>query len=333
MNIENIVRELESAHQKNMLVSLPAFLVRILSGILARIKPLFFAGQAGTGKTHAAKKIASVLGASFVKIPSTISLTDLHSMLAEHCSTGKRAKLIVWLIDEFHAVNPRVRELLLRLTDSGGESVKGEGLIKVDGEERLTEWEYCQEINLMIYASNHGEGDPALVGPNGRAQVIEILPLTDSARKMLAWKWAAKFGRQYGVSVSPSAMDTMLVFCCHVARNVENRLAEFIETAATRGLARIERKDVPSLADSLEYGLDGLAPSDMRILADLAQVGPSGDLLRRIMDRTLPNRDKEFKLCLHRLTERKLVSVTSKGHRQCITEAGLELVKKGDQLV
>lgn len=314
---------LKKAKQPNLLISLPAVLARILAGVIARIKPIFFSGEAGTGKTTAARTVAEALGWNFVQLPSTISLSKFEALLEEHCSiVSPRPNL--WFIDEFHHLAPEVRELLLRLTDSSGESIQGGKAEK--------EWLYSQSSNFMIFASNHGDADPAMVGPNGRCEVIEILPLSREDRLVVAWEVAREAKRIYSVRFKPAAMDAALAFCSHVARNVTNRIMQLAECAANNNNQWLTRADVLAYADSLKWGLEGLDAGDMRILAYLAPYGQAGDLYRRILAQTMPQADKLFKSSMARLTNKGLVTVSTKGHKQCITNKGIELLEKGDAL-
>ena len=134
------------------------------------LKPLFFEGFAGLGKTTIAELIAKaraeIHGAdhNFVAVPSGTTRPQLVKMLSNFAA-GKVATLF---FDESHDLDKRLRNMLKPILETGGECK----------DVRLTD-ECLFPANpfqhFYIFASNEECKDTALFGPTGRTKSLRFV--------------------------------------------------------------------------------------------------------------------------------------------------------------
>lgn len=151
-------------------------------GVLEPLRPRFFSGPAGTGKTEFAKMVAAARATihggehEFIVIAPGTTRPMLIKRLAEHAA-GKPATIFV---DECHDSDKRFNNALKPILETGG---------KIE-DVRLSD-ECIFPANpfqhLWLFASNEdcASKDPALFGPSGRTSKMQFVPYTHEEKKRL----------------------------------------------------------------------------------------------------------------------------------------------------
>lgn len=201
---------LKGTRQKNLVVQVPGHLSAIPR--TGRIQPLFLGGDSGTGKGNAAYAIADALGWRLVETDSA----DLEKVLAVECALNRMSEPKVFFLDESAECEGSHDALLLKMLDTNPHSAP-----YGDGKDEKA-WEYNQATNLFIMASNRGENNPALVGPEGRFTEIVMLPFSGEDLTWWLNQCILKFGREYQVNFSPDSLPLLTWLTSGIARNVEN---------------------------------------------------------------------------------------------------------------
>lgn len=150
-------------------------------GIARPLRPRFFAGPAGTGKTHFAQAIVAareeIHGSEhvYLQVPSGVTRSALIKML-----TGVANRPATIWLDECHDLGKPVRNTLKPILETGGKCM----------DVRLSE-ECVFPVNpfqhLWLSASNEdcAARDGALWGPNGRFTTVHFRPYTEPEKLAL----------------------------------------------------------------------------------------------------------------------------------------------------
>lgn len=220
LSIHDVAKVLDGAFQPQITRILAPLVHSIATDGGKPIRPLFFEGYAGLGKTEMVNRIAGFLenyGVERVDIAAESSIATMIALLVKHCPKGSvESKL--FFIDEFHAMKEPLRNFLKRITETGGRAKEFELMMK--GNEMKVVIDPTR--HFFIGASNEGVGDSALVGPSGRFLPCQFLPYSDEHKGQLFDILKKRYAPE--VKLTAESRETALKNCRPFARSLVNLL-------------------------------------------------------------------------------------------------------------
>jgi hypothetical protein len=349
--VESVRKSLTDTLQAAVIAAFPALIVSILTGLAGILKGILFTGQAGTGKSTCARKVADVLGAELHCVPANISFGEFMSGQFEKDAEGKSVSVGNWhgienicsdyknpdtnkilFFDEWHKVSASIRTWLLTALDPGAETPTGGST--------GNEWTYRRDKVLVIAATNKGERDQAMAGEDGRFEEIEILPLTKEGKaKVLTIRQNIECVR-FGVTFKADGTEMLGFYTSNIGRNIENLTYRCAKHCAGQGVREIGRADVIEFARGFKVegvsvsglGPDGLSAYAMKILtyvaANPAQRERSIMAGIKVAQRNLT----EFREQKAKLEGRGLLGCNALG-RAMVTAAGVRFLEDADNVM
>jgi Holliday junction resolvasome RuvABC ATP-dependent DNA helicase subunit len=218
----------------------------------AKLRPQFFGGLAGSGKSELAKAIAKALapeGFEFIELQNSITLPQLMQLWAD-CIQGKQCVIFV---DEAHNIsNKKVLDVMKRLTELGSEVCAdvrcGDTFLQSD-----------LRNHFWIAASNMDATDEALFGPTGRFQCWTLQPLSykESEELLLLMAKAQSF------QIHKPAIELLLSRTMPNGRSIR-AVIDNIGTYCPKGVVSLEHaKELVKQAQMFPLGLQSL---DLKVL-------------------------------------------------------------------
>ena len=321
------VDRLKGLFQPAMMNEVPGAIRAISERIVSRIQPWFFTGPAGCGKTHAAERTADLLDANFIEVRAN-DIGAIEKIAEKVCAlTADPNQINVWFLDEWHNCTEAVRNFFLKACNTSRNPLEG-------GKEE-TAWAWNQGRNLVIFATNRGDADPAFVGEVGRCLEILFQPVPEKhVRKVFAFL-LAKLAPQYGkVQFTVTAMEAMLRFTGRKPRAIENALLSLLSMAYGKGAEIVSHLCVLKWAKVKKRGLHGLGTNALHVLKTMALYGATGEQLGRIQCKCgMAESGKAFKQAMNDLKTLGYVTLTAASKLQVITLDGIEALRARDRVL
>lgn len=320
---KEFAERLAVTRQRNAILQVPGYLVA--AETTSRVQPLFLGGDSGAGKGFMAETIASALGWPLVEL----KVKSLEKDLADSCRLNTPSVRKVFFLDESAEGEGENDAFLLSLLDTSARKYVTEG-----GDKEKA-WLYNQAEHLFIMASNRGEPNPALVGPEGRFAEITLLPFRGADLAWFIQRSIAKFAPEYRVTFKADCLSILTWLTSGLARNVEGIIAKMgalyagdtIDGSMIREGARliVDKKGAPLCCPA------GRHPGQIAVLTAIA----SGEAYRQnviIAASGFGQRPAEYRKRVHSpLIADGLMTACNGGF--CITKAGCALLMEIDRVM
>lgn len=320
------IENLRGLYQPAMLNEAPGALRAIADGTVKRIQPWFFTGPAGCGKTHAAEKTAALVDGNFIEVRAN-DIGAIEKIAEKACAlTADPNQINIWFLDEWHNCTEAVRNFFLKACNTSQNPLEG-------GKEE-TAWVWNQSRNLVIFATNRGDADPAFVGEVGRCLEILFQPVPEKhVRKVFAFL-LAKLAPQYGAPrFSVTAMEALLKFTGRKPRAIENALLSILAMAYGNGANYVSHLCVLQWAKRKGRGLNGLGTNGLHVLKTLALYGATGEQLKRLQCKAgMAQAKKSFDSAMDELKTLGFATL-SRAALQVITIDGIEALRMRDRVL